>query len=317
MNRTRHDLLRTVRSILVRSDFTYCEIRGMEENTFDTVARRGNQLILVRVVKQRSDASKIGCNNLKLMGSVLRASPLLVAPSSSRGDLQDGVLYLRFGIPLMTYNTLHDHLIEDVPPLVFHGPGGHYVSLHGTKIRNRREILGFSLGALADAAGVSRKAIQMYESGMGSTVGIGLKLEEILGEQLIEPLDPFSYSEELQKIRDSLDGMEGIKKRVFDHLGSIGMEVIPTISCPFDALAISSESRLLASVEMTLSSVKDRSETLSGISRMTGSRSVIIVGGKPRDKNLGGTAVLTVSEVEKSTDPDEVIKMVNDRSEDV
>jgi putative transcriptional regulator len=250
------------------------------------------------------------------MGSVLRASPLLIAPSSPNGDLQDGVLYLRFGVPLMTCNTLHDHLLEDVPPLIFHGPGGHYVSLDGASIRNKREILGFSLGALAEATGVSRKAIQMYESGMGSTVEIGLKLEEILGEQLIEPLDPFSYSEELQQIRDSLEGLEGIKKRVFDHLDSIGMEVIPTISCPFDALAISSDSRLLASVEKTLSSVRDRSETLSGICRMTDSRSVIIVGGKPRDKNIGGSAVLTISEVERSSRPDDVIRMVKERSGD-
>ena len=311
----RSDLLAKVRGVLSRSEFTYCEIRGHADSNFDTVARRDQDLVLVRALLRRSDLDREGAKNIKVLSSVLRAAPILVMPSRSEGELSDGVLYLRYGIPMMTFNTLRDHLVEEVPPLIFHGPGGFYVSIDGQAMRDRRESLGYSLGALAEVIGVSRKAIQMYEAGMGSSVDIGIKLEEILTEPLIKPLDPFSYSDNLQQIRDSLDGLDSIKREVFDHLDSIGMEVIPTMSCPFDALTITRRDRLLTSVEGAKEMVRNRIEILSDISRITNNSSVLIVTGRSRYRNIKGTPVIGMKEVKKARDPKELLEMIRERSD--
>lgn len=309
----RSDLLANVRNILSKADFSYCEIRGHRDSSFDTVARRESDLVLLRVMVRRSDLDREGARNIKILSSVLRAGPLLIIPSRSSSGYSDGVLYLRYGIPMMTFNTLRDHLIEDVPPLIFHGPGGYYVSIDGKALRSHRESSGHSLGALAESIGVSRKAIQMYEAGMGSTVEVGIRLEEFFNHSFIKPLDPFSYSEDLQQIRDSIDGLDSIKKEVFDHLGSLGMEVIPTMSCPFDALTIARESRLLTSVEKVRELAPDRMETLSNISRVTEQDSVLIVPGKVRRKNIKGTPVVGLKELKKAKDPKELLEMIQDR----
>lgn len=302
-----------MRSVLKKGDFLYCEVRGHDDHSFDTVARRDSTLLLVRTLLSKGDIDRAGANSVKMMSNVLKASPVLIIPSRKAGTFQDGILYLRYGIPMMTLNTLWEYVVELIPPLVFYGPGGHYVSLDGARLRSKREVLNLSLGSMADAVGVSRKAIQMYESGMGATVEIALKLEEVLREVLISPLDPFSYSEELSYIREKMDQIGGLKKQVFDHLDAIGMEVIPTLSCPFDAITRSSGSQFITAVEQTNPRIRDMGEALSDLSKITEQRSVMIVSGKVRGKNIEGTPVLSLSEVKKTSDPDKLVEMIRER----
>ena len=75
------------------------------------------------------------------------------------------MVYSRFGIPLMSINTLHDLFIEEVPPLIYSAPGGFYVRLDKEVLARLRQG-GRSLGELAEIAGVSRRTIQMYEEGI-------------------------------------------------------------------------------------------------------------------------------------------------------
>ena len=49
---------------------------------------------------------------------------------------------------------------------------------------------------LADVAGVSRRTIQMYESGMGAMIDAALRLEEYLDTEIIETVNPFEYKYE-------------------------------------------------------------------------------------------------------------------------
>jgi len=302
-----------VRSVLQKGEFMYCEVRGHDDHSFDTVARRDSTLLLVRTLLSKGDLDRREANSVKLMSNVLKASPVLIIPSRRTDSYQDGVLYLRYGIPMMTLNTLWDYVIELIPPLIFYGPGGHYVSLDGARLRRKREAMNLSLGVMADAVGVSRKAIQMYESGMGATVEIALKLEKILGEVLISPLDPFSYSDELSYIREQMDQIGGIKKQVFDHLDAIGMEVIPTLSCPFDAITRSSDSQFITSIESPNPRIRDMGEALSDLSKVTEQRSVMIVSGNVRGKNIEGTPVLSLAEVKKTTDPEKLVEMIRER----
>src|SRR5438067_1998522 len=63
--------------------------------------------------------------------------------------------------------------------------------LDAARLRRIREERGLSLGDLAQAAGVSRRAIGMYEDGMGAMVEVAMRLEEFLDETLALPTNPF------------------------------------------------------------------------------------------------------------------------------
>jgi putative transcriptional regulator len=186
--------------------------------------------------------------------------------------------------------------------------------MDGVLMRRRRESLNISLGAMSESVGVSRRAIQMYESGMGADMEIALRIEKILKVPLILPLDPFSHSEDLQSIRDGLDNFEGMKKEVLEHLDSIGMEVVPAQRCPFDALARSDEELLLTSVGEGSGGMKHRAGSLSSISKITGGDPVMVVSDAINTRKIGPTPVLKVSEVKSADNIQELIRLIRKRS---
>jgi len=305
------ELRSTIVKVLDRSGFEYSGVQVGQ--SFDVIARRDEDLLLLRMLPPRGDLDRSSACELRMLARVLKASPLIVVPSAREGRYQDGVLYIKQGIPVITSQTMYEHLIEGIPPLVFFGPGGHYVSVDGQLLRSTREGSGLSLGALAEMVGVSRRAIQMYETGMGADIDVAMRLESVLDVTLVRPLDPFSFSGELEVIRDQFEGVQGLKKDVFDHLNSMGLEIIPTMACPFDALARDRSSVLMTSVETDPWKVRDRSRVLSEVSRITGNSSFMIVSDKVQKRSLHGTALIRVSELKRTDHPEKLIRIIEER----
>ena len=308
------DLPKDILTILDRSGFTTSQIREPSGLSFNMVSRREDLLLLIKILPGIDHLSRMMAQDILNLSRVLKGAPVLIIPSSASIPFQDGVLYVRFGIPLMTFNTLFDHLIEEIPPMIYRGSSGFFVTLDGSLMRKRRESLNISLGSLAETVGVSRRAIQMYESGMGADMEVALKIENNLKVPLILPLDPFSYSEDLQSIRDGLDTFVGMKKEVLEHLDSIGMEVIPTQRCPFDALARGNQELLLTSVGGGPAGIQHRAGNLSRISKVTGGDPLVVVPDSVKARKIGATSVLKVSEFKSARDIEALIRLIRDRS---
>jgi putative transcriptional regulator len=304
----RQELLLSVRAVLDEAGFDCSESMG---SSFDMVARKGATLLVIRTMVEKEQMERSSAIDLKRLSNVLRASPIIVTTPDPK--YHDGVLYLKFGIPLITVKTLYDHLVSLIPPMVFLGPNGYYVSIDGELMRSVREGKGLSLGALSEEVGVSRRAIQMYETGMGVDIEVALRLEKALGVGLIVPLDPFSYSEKLASIREMYDSVDGMKKDVFQHLGSLGLEIIPTVACPFDALARDRGEVFLTGVESDPRVFQGRGMVLSELSRVTGERAVMIVQDRVAKKKVGRTAVIKVSELLSTEDADKLMRLINER----
>jgi putative transcriptional regulator len=299
--------------VLEHSDFLVSRIHGISEMSFDLAARREDLLLLVKIIPDRYSIKKTVADEMKILAGVLTASPLILVPSQRTSIDQDGVLYLAYGIPLMTMQTLKDHLIEEIPPMVYHGSGGHFVSLDGMRMRETRESMGISLGSLSSRAGVSRRAVQMYESGMGVDLETALRIEEILGTDLVLPLDPFSKGEELQEIRESFSSPIEEGMEILDHLGSIGMEVIRTSRCPFDALARGEKDLLMTSIGRNDGFMKDAGSTLSSLTMVTGNESFLIATGPVKGRSIGGTPVLSVKDLKGTGGIDELLELIRRR----
>lgn len=307
------ELVRSIGTILERSGFDQVRISAMPGTAFDLVARRDDELLLIKAAESKDDLPPAIIRELRVLASMLNASPLLVMPSVPSVPYHDGVMYLKNGLPLMTLNTLFDHLIEGVPPMVYHTAGGHYVNIDGGRMKRRREEQGISLGAMADHVRVTRRTIQMYEDGMGVDMETALRIEAFLDTALIRALDPFKYDQRLQGIRDTMEMAEGVQKEVMEHLGSLGMEVVPTTKCPFDALARAKEGILLASMCQGPSGLRERARILHGIGSVSRSDHMMVVDGPIRKRVIDGTPVLNLSEVKGAQDTDHLLRLVRER----
>jgi len=306
----REDLLVRVRQSLSKAGYFISDPHNIRSISFDVIARRDKQLLIIKALTNIDSLSAEDAEQLRIIANALQGSPLVIGLHSSSGKLEDGILYSRFGVPIISEATFLDHLLEGVPPFVYAAPGGLYVRLDGELIRRLRQERSISLGTLAEAAGVSRKAIQMYESGMGAMIEIAARIEEYLNEPIVVPLNPFSYTAEVEKALRTFEAFRGLNRDVFEMLREIGYSVVPTMRCPFDALASEHDLLLLAGIGESPEMASRKARVVGNISRVTEKKSVIFVQDKPAKDEIEGTPIITKDELRRADDADDVLELI-------
>lgn len=310
---SRDELTKNLRRVLAKAGFFLSDPHNIRSISFDVVARRDKQLLIIKALTNIDSLSAEDAEQLRVLAKALDGSPLVVGLHSGAGKLEDGILYSRFGIPIISEATFEEHILEGVPPFVYAAPGGLYVRLDGDHIRQIRQERNISLGTLAEVAGVSRKAIQMYESGMGAMVEIAARIEEFLNEPIVVPLNPFSYNAEIARALRTFDEFKGLNRDVFEMLKELGYSVTPTIRCPFDALALEDEFLLLTGIGEDPLMTERKARVVGNISRVTEKKSVIFVRQKTSVKEIEGTPLITKDELRKADDSDDVIELILQR----
>jgi len=306
----REELLTRLRETLAKTGFFISDPHNIRSISFDIIARRDKELLIIKALSNIDSLSGDDAEVLRILATTLGGSPMVIGLHSSSAKLDHGILYSRFGIPIISEATFHEHMLEGVPPFVYAAPGGLYVRLDGELLRKIREDRNISLGMLAEIAGVSRKAIQMYESGMGAMVEIAAKLEEYLNEPIVVPLNPFAYTLEVAKTLRTFDEFKGLNRDVFEMLKEIGYSVTPTIRCPFDALASEQDVLLLTGVEDDVKMMVRKARVVGNISRVTEKKSVIFVQQDTSTESIEGTPLITKDELRRADDADDVLELI-------
>lgn len=304
---TREDIVNTARAILAKAGFDVSSNLRLRSICFNFVARRDETLIVVKVLGNVDAFTRAGANELKTLSEALGGNPLVIGEGTGSGPLEDGIVYTRFKIPIISVKTLSEYLIEDVPPFIFAAPGGLYVNLDGDTLRDIRNTQNISLGALAEAAGVSRRTIQLYETGMGAMIDAALRLEEFLNTPLIEPLDPFSHgAEEREKEGSPLEKSQALQTNSpsLDRMMTIGYTITPIVRSPFDAVSRDKDHGIvvLTGVDSQDTALIDRAIAASELSNMSKRPSVIIVRNKPAEDSIANTALVSDDELKKIDD---------------
>lgn len=308
----RNELINTTRAILAKAGFDVSSALNIRGVCFDVVARLDDKVLIIKVLSNIDAFSKDNAEEMKTLAEALNATPLVTGERSSSGALEAGIVYSRFNISIISNETLADLLLEDAPPFIFAAPGGLYVKLDNELLKSIRETRSISLGTLAETAGVSRRTIQMYESGMGAMIDAALRIEEYLGLPIIEPIDPFTFkSEEREKeeriIHDPVDSF------AFNQLLNLGFSVRPVVKSPFEAVTHNDNALMLTSLGSDDEKVIQRAIVASELSRIMDRFSVLIVEKKHDRDNINTTAVVSNEELKKIDEPRELTDLVASR----
>src|SRR5207253_5497014 len=273
----RDRVLEETRRGLAKTGFFLSRPHGERGLCFDLVARRDDTLLIVKVLQNVDALNKETAHELLEVARILEASPLVVGERSGTGSLEDGVIYTRFGVSILSRRTLGEFLEEGVPPFLYSAPGGLYVRLDADALRRLREERQVSLGTLADIAGVTRRTIQMYLEGMAATLDVAMRLEDVLSESLALPVDPFAFVDDVASDRDPAPRLEGFERELFQRLQRLGYDVLPTIRSPFDALSMHETTTLLTGVGGVGSALDRKADIVSNISHVVEKDSVMFV----------------------------------------
>lgn len=219
-------------------------------------------------------------------------------------------------MPIVSLQTLTDLLLEEVPPFIFAAPGGLYVKLDSDLLKKLREDKGISLGNLAEVAGVSRRTIQMYETGMGAMIDVAIRLEEFLDHPIVLPVDPLSFKPEAaEKHQVDLDKYDDFTRQVFTILIGMGMSIRPTQKCPFEALTVDRDILILTGLGKDDSKVREKARVVADISSITGRDSVIFIDQAKSKQSVEGTPLIGRDELQRIQESEKLRALVQKRSE--
>src|SRR5881296_755043 len=309
----RDRILKETREALAKTGFFLSQPHGERGLCFDLVARRDDTLLIVKVFQNVDGLSKGTARELLEVARILEGSPLVVGERSGTGSLEDGVIYTRFGVSILSRRTLGEFLEEGVPPFLYSAPGGLYVRLDADALRRLREEREVSLGTLADIAGVTRRTIQMYLEGMSATMDVAMRLEEFLQESLVLPVDPFGMLSDRAADEVPVQRLEGFERELFARLQRLGFAVLPTARSPFDALSSRATTTLLTGVGDADSALDRKAEVVSNISRVVEKDSVMFVVRRPMRMTIRGIPVIAREELRRMKDSDDVEEMISER----
>ncbi|MFG1530409.1 MAG: transcriptional regulator, partial [Thermoplasmata archaeon] len=149
--RTRDRSIERIQAILGRTGFHVTGTHNIRPSSFDLVARRDSLLLLVKVLKNIDALGPDEADRLRELARLIPAVGLVVGANSGTSPLEAGVVYMRYGIPILTEETLQEYVEKGVPPFLFSSPGGIFARINGPRLRELREDRRLSLGALASA----------------------------------------------------------------------------------------------------------------------------------------------------------------------
>ncbi len=309
---TRETLLDRVIALLERADFILSEKCDIRPRSFDVGARRGKTFLLIKVLSNIEGLSEETSQEMRRLAVLFNGSPIVTGEHTNDHPLETGAVYLRYGIPCVNIETLHDYFLEEVPPLVYAAPGGLYVEIDGDTLRSLRESKKISLGELAKALGVSRRTISKYESGMNATVDAALKLEEILDAPIACPINMIVRFERPGPADAPSSDLRDAPELERDALGAlmhIGFDVFRTTRAPFNALSREDNNKVLTGVSDVSEVMLKKAKFMSSLADVAGTYSLYIVKGAHQSKAIGNTVLLQSEELKKLDDSEELFTL--------
>ncbi|WP_054848003.1 transcriptional regulator [Methanoculleus chikugoensis] len=298
-------------SIMLLANFDVSERCNIRPRSFDLIAKRGDNLVIIKVASHIDSVSADIAWDLNLIARHLEATPPLIVGERARDtDLERGVVYIRYGLfALSPPETLYDYFVEGLSPMVYASPpGGLYVKIKGDLLREVRERSRMSLGDLASHLGVSRRTISKYESGMGTTLDVAIRLEELFNAPpLVETIELLGYRTppEPEKPAGSTPG------DVLADLERMGMEIHAMRQAPFQALALFDRHTILTAYGTSQKVVK-RASLIGNISQITKTFAMCVVTDYKKQKKIGKTLLIGEEHLHTLEDGSELIDMINE-----
>jgi len=161
----------------------------------DVVARLGDKALIIKVVNDASKLTRQEISDLKKARIAYNASTVIVAHEDRSEKMEDEVVYYKYGSIIITPGTLEQNLVKNEKLIVAYIRGNYILKINPEKFKKKLEETRISRGAIADALGISKKAVYMYERGeMYITLEKGLKLASLLGEDVFDEFDIFNES---------------------------------------------------------------------------------------------------------------------------
>ncbi|MCD6523311.1 MAG: helix-turn-helix domain-containing protein [Candidatus Diapherotrites archaeon] len=272
------------------------------KSCFDLAAKKGATLLLFKVLSNIDSIRESQAKELKAISASLCATPLIVGEKTKVRELEDGVVYERYGIKAITVGTLSNYFLDNIAPEKRFFKGKVVAEIKPHVLQERMRELNISISQLAHLLGVSRETIYNYQRGeMNIEFQKAKHIESVLDTNVIKNIDLLTTpaSCESEELPPYLKKMQ-----------DIGFEVVPVYR-GFDAIAKEKEALLVDKTTSRYARMK------ADFMKKTGSffetHPIYILEKVQVPDNIKGVSVIRQKELDESESADEIIDLVKKR----
>lgn len=301
--------LQLVTSVMISAGFEVSEKFTLRPRSFDLIARNNGTLLVIKVVTHIDSVSEDAAFDLDVIAQHLGAVPLIIGERAREAELERGAVYVRYGIYAISVATLYDYFVEKIPPLVYASPGGLYVNINGEVLRDLRENRNMSLGDLGQVLGVSRRTISKYESGMGTTLEVAIRIEEYFNTGVVESIDLIAR-EQAGSGRDTSRNQHKPESPI-EFLEQLGIQLHILRGAPFQALLTFDTHTILTGYGPAQKVVK-RAALMSNLSKIAKKHAMCIISDYHHEKKIGRTLVIGEERLHSIEDGFELLDLLGD-----
>ena len=278
----KHALLDKLNIFLLKKGFT---IKNLTRSCFDILARRSDQILLVKVLEDANSVSRQYTEEMVAVASYINASPLIIAEKAG-GRLEDNIVYSRFDVYTLNFNTFLN-CVNNKFPFIKRSHAGLTVSVIGKKLREKREEMGYSLNALSKKIGVTSRMVIKYESENSEvTVNRAMKLYDLFGDKVFNEVDIFSQRQPPESKFET-----EVSRKYFE----LGFDATETKKTPFDIIARKED-------ELIFTEVSDKvNPQMQSLSKLLEADNLVIFN-KKKPKNIPSMTKQEFMDFEKSNE---------------
>ncbi len=289
--RVDNNLMKETLSILQSLGFqTFLSVG--KKSSFDILAKKGNNLILIKVLTNIDGLKETQAKSLKCIANRLNASALIVGERTKRYKLEEDVVYERYELYAVNPRTLERALRGEMPKKKF-WKGRLVVRLDDKTLSG---ITDDDVEKVASVLGVSKEAVYMYKKGMGieakraerlaKEYSVGLKSYNIFIPPEAEDMPIKGYLEDLKKL---------------------GFDIIPAYS-GFDAIAQEREKLVVAKKSVitheTTEYLKRAGKFLNGHPLLVSNR---------KEESVDNVPIVREDEIRQAKRTKDILKLVEER----
>lgn len=289
-----------------------------DEYCFDSIVDEGNVRIAIKISVTIDNVKEKVRQELRKISPILRCTPLIVGERTRKRPLQDGVVHTRGNVAAINLETLRRLLEKDFTPFIIAKKGGVYVVIDGQKLKDAREAHNLSRGDIAEEIGLSRRAVYEYErESMNPSIDVAMRLEKLLGVQLIEPLNFLRIGTEttaVEAITDPPKSRSRLAQKAIRILTQIGLNSTIAREAPFDIVTSLRRHVVLSCLMQRLARLNEnRLLFLAKLSDVLNEHPAIISSDRPDVETIGGIPIVSLKELVKIQNPKDFVSLIRSR----
>ncbi len=221
-------LVERVVSLLEENDYSTCRYHGC----FDIAAKK-KRILFLKILQNIDSFQREQAKNLKIISNDFDGHPFLIGQQTNRERLSKGIVYERFDVPALSFETLKELICYEIFPSIYRDKGGLFVKIDSDVMKEARKRKNLTQLELAEAVSVNKKTIYEHErSQLKMLLAVAEKIESALNKKITKPTNLFDRESEkmFSGPKDSLEAL------VNKDLHRLGFETDFVSQSPFDAV---------------------------------------------------------------------------------